>query len=216
MMNKRSLNIALVSLALFVLWTLLVCTLDVQAVGPAGSSVGLARLNCYVHSVTGVHMLLYHITDWLGLVPIAFMLGFALYGLIQWFKRKRLFAVDPDILLLGGFYVVVFVNYFLFEYIVINYRPILINGYLEASYPSSTTLLVLCVMPTARVLLQQKIQNSIGKKIANTSIILFCTLMVIGRLLSGVHWFTDIIGGVLLSNGLVMLYRAILSVQSVE
>jgi undecaprenyl-diphosphatase len=30
--------------------------------------------------------------------------------------------------------------------------------------------------------------------------------MVVGRMLSGVHWASDIIGGILLSLGLIMLY----------
>ena len=129
-------------LVAFVLWTVLVRIVDVKVIGPNGSKVGFATINGFFHKLTGVHLWLYVITDWLGLVPIAVMLVFAGVGLFQWIKRKSLFKVARSILLLGVFYIVVFLAYILFEFLVINYRPILINGVLEASYPSSTTMLV--------------------------------------------------------------------------
>lgn len=192
----------------FVLWTVLVRFVDVRAIGPRESLVGFATLNGYVHSLTGMHMSLYEITDWLGLVPIAVALGFAVLGLVQWIKRKSLLKVDRSILVLGGFYMIVIAVYIVFEMVVINYRPVLINGYLEASYPSSTTMLVLCVMPTAIMQLRTRIKNEILKRGVISAILVFIAFMVIGRLLSGVHWFSDIIGGALLSAGLVMTYHA--------
>ena len=120
-----------------------------------------------------------------------------------------MFKVDYDILILGGFYIIVFTTYILFEVFAINYRPVLINGYLEASYPSSTTLLVMCVMPTAIIQMNKRIHNEKVRKVVKYAILVFTSLMVIGRLISGVHWFTDIIGGVLLSTSLVMFYNSI-------
>ena len=154
-------------------------------------------------------MSLYTITDWLGLVPICFIMGFGILGLCQWVKRKNLFKVDYSILTLGGFYIVVMVAYIFFEMFVVNYRPILINGILEASYPSSTTMLVMCVMPTAIMQFNARIKNSEFKKCVNILITAFIAFMVIGRLVSGVHWFSDIIGGALLSSGLVMIYHSV-------
>ena len=194
-------------LVAFLLWTIAIRIIDVQAIGPQESTVGFATINQFVHSLTGVHMFLYSITDWLGLVPLGFVMGFALLGLAQWIKRKNLLKVDCSILVLGGFYVVVMVLYFLFEILVINYRPVLINGYLEASYPSSTTMLVLCVMPTAIMQFHSRIRNGVFKRCIIFAITAFIAFMVIGRLVSGVHWFTDIVGGALLSAGLVMMYR---------
>ena len=153
------------------------------------------------------------ITDWLGLVPLVFVMGFALLGLIQWIKRKHLFKVDYNILILGGFYIVVMAVYVLFEMLAVNYRPVLINGYLEASYPSSTTMLVMCVMPTAIMQFNARIKNNVLKRCVASAIIAFIVFMVIGRLVSGVHWFTDIIGGALLSAGLVMMYRAVIRLE---
>lgn len=205
---KKSFYAAICSLVAFSLWTAAICFVDVQTVGPFSCSVGFAELNRFVHNLTGVHLSLYTVTDWLGLVPIAFALGFALLGLVQWIKRKSLFKVDYSILVLGGFYIVVIAAYILFESFVINYRPILINGYLEPSYPSSTTLLVTCVMPTAILQFNSRIKNTVLKKCIVYAIVAFTAFMVIGRLVSGVHWFTDIVGGALLSAGLVLLYHA--------
>ena len=140
-------------------------------------------------------------------------MGFGTLGLIQWIKRKLFLKVDYSILVLGGFYIVVMAVYVLFEMLVVNYRPVLINGYLEASYPSSTTILVMCVMPTAIMQFNARIKNDILKRWVSSAISTFIAFMVIGRLVSGVHWFTDIIGGALLSTGLVLMYRAIIRLE---
>ena len=121
----------------------------------------------------------------------------------------NILKVDSDILLLGCFYIVVLAVYLLFENLAINYRPILINGYLEASYPSSTTLLVMCVMPTSIMQFNMRISNKLLRNIVNIILTIFIGLMVLGRLISGVHWLTDIIGGILLSSGLVTLYYSV-------
>jgi undecaprenyl-diphosphatase len=193
-------------LAAFVLWTAALCTLDRQPIGPQGSTVGLASMNRYFHSLTGVHWPLYTVTDWLSVVPIAFVAGFAALGAGQWIRRKQLLKVDRNIFVLGGFYAVVFAVYIFFQIAVINYRPVLIDGILEASYPSSTTMLVLCVMPTAAMQLFHRIKNGFLKRTVVYAIACYTAFMLICRTISGVHWFTDIVGGILLSTGLVMMY----------
>ena len=216
MKKSNKLFIPLCFIAMFILWTIAVKYIDVKPIGPDSSSVGLSSINQFVHNLTGVHLTLYNITDWSGLIPFAFCLSFAILGFIQLIKRKNIFKVDFDILLLGGFYIVTFALYLLFEYIVINYRPILINGNLEVSYPSSTTMLVLCVIPTAIMQLNYRINRFYLKRIITLILIAFILFMVIGRLISGVHWFSDIIGGFLLSTGLVSMYYVILSIQNLK
>ena len=200
-------------LTAFVLWTVAVQFIDVRTIGPNGSNVGFATINGFVHKLTGVHMSLYNVTDWLGLVPIFVAMGFALFGFAQWIKRKHLSKVDYSIFVLGGFYIAVMAVYILFEMITVNYRPVLINGILEKSYPSSTTLIVMCVMPTAIMQFNSRIKNTALKKTMSFLITAFIVFMVIGRLVSGVHWFTDIIGGALLSAGLIALYRYAISLN---
>lgn len=201
----RSLCLGLALLGLFALWTWLVCHVDVQPAGQTQTPVGFAGWNTRFHRFTGVHMALYTATDALGLVPVLVCLGFAALGLYQLIRRGSLRKVDRDLLLLGGYYLLVVGCYLAFEMYPVNYRPIRIDGRMEASYPSSTTLLVLSVMPTL-ALQARKRWPALGWIPRLTMIFSFA--MVAARLLSGVHWFTDIIGAVLLSAGLACLYRA--------
>ena len=159
-------------------------------------------------------MALYIITDWLGLVPIAVALGFAILGLVQWIRRKSILRVDKSILALGGFYIAVMAVYIIFEFVVINRRPVLISGYLEASYPSSTTILTASVMPTAMMQFKARIKNIFLNRLVLSLLSVFTLFMIIGRLLSGVHWFTDIVGGLLLSSGLVTLYYSAIGLEN--
>ena len=208
MKEKRNLLTGAGVLGAFALWTVLIQCVDVQAAGQNGTKIGFADFNVWFHQLTGVHMTLYTITDWLGLVPIFICLCFGVLGLVQLIKRRSLLSVDPDILLLGIYYVLVIACYLIFEMIPVNYRPVLIEGRLEASYPSSTTLLVLSVMPTLWFQANRRVSNAMIRKAVAVFVVTFSVFMVIGRLVSGVHWATDIIGSVLLSAGLYMLYRS--------
>ena len=205
--RKRDLLEGIVLVAAFALWTVAIRLIDVQNAGPLGSEVGFATINVWFHRLTGVHMLIYTITDWLGLVPIIICMCFGVLGLVQMIHRRSLLKVDFDILLLGAYYVVVILGYLLFEMIPINYRPILIGGNLEASYPSSTTLLVLSVMPTLKYQSERRIAKPVTRKAIAVFVIVFSAFMVLGRLIAGVHWATDIVGSVFLSSGLFMIYR---------
>ena len=206
--KKKSLLMGSISLAMFAVWTVLILTVDVQPLGQNGTSIGFATFNCWFHHFTGVNMAIYTITDWMGLVPVVICLIFAGIGLVQLIKRRSLFRVDADIMILGVYFVIVFLAYAIFEMIPINYRPILIEGIMEASYPSSTTLLVLSVMPVLIEQIQRRLSGIGVKRIITIAAIAFSVFMVTGRLISGVHWFTDIVGGVLLSAGLFVIYKA--------
>jgi len=213
--TRKYLYVALLSLVLFILWTIALCFIDIKAIGPDGSRVGFATLNSFARDLIGSNMTLYVITDWLGLVPLFCALGFAVVGLVQWIGRKNILKVDADILILGCFYIAVIAVFILFENIIINRRPVLINGILEASYPSSTTLLVMCVMPTTVLQLNSRIKKAKTRRIITPLLVAFNALMVLGRLASGVHWVTDIVGAALLSVGLVMMYYYLISIISI-
>lgn len=210
---KKKFVISSILLAAFAIWTILVSYVDLQPIGPMDSIVGLATLNHWFHDLTGVHIGLYHITDLLSILPLGIVFFFALKGLFQWMQRKSLLLVDYDLLALGGFYAVVMAVFIFFEICVINYRPILIDGILEASYPSSTTMLAMCVMPTAGIQVHKNVRKPVIKRILSGMITGFTVFMVIARIVSGVHWLTDIVAGALLSAGLVVLYHAVCSLK---
>ena len=195
----------------FILFTCVVLFVDVQPIGPDGSSVGLATINQAFAKQVGVHLLWYKITDWLGLVSISVALGFAVLGLIQLLNRKSLKKVDPQIIVLGMFYGLVVLIYAFFEIIIVNYRPILMDGLLEASYPSSHTILVLCIMSTALTLFDYLLsRKKVLRHILSVAVIIIMAVTVLGRLICGVHWLTDIIAGIILSAALVMLFYAVI------
>ncbi len=209
---KRGLIIGAALVLAFAVWTALVMTVDVQ---PAGryepqKNVGFASVNTWFHERTGFSEPLYKITDWLGLVPIAVCGCFGILGLVQLIRRKSLKKVDRDILLLGVYYILVIAAYLIFEKITINYRPVLVDGMdkPEPSYPSSTTLLVLGVMPTLIFQVNRRMADTAARKAIAAAAVLFSAFMVIGRIIAGVHWLTDIIGSVILSAGLYLIYRS--------
>lgn len=207
--GKYHLFIGCFLLAAFVLWTFFIQLIDVQPVGVGGTFIGFATLNLWFHRLTGVHLLLYTITDWLGLVPLAVCFLFGCIGFLQFIYRKWIWKVDPDLILLGVYYLVVIFCYLIFEMVPINYRPILIEGRMEASYPSSTTLLVLSVMPTLALQAGRRLKSIRLKKGVYITVTFFSAFVVTSRLLSGVHWLTDICGAVLLSTGLFCIYKAL-------
>ena len=191
----------------FIVFTIIIKFVDVKAVGPLQSEIGLASINVAVFKVIGSSKVMYDITEILGYLTFLVIAFFAGLGLYQLIKYKSIKKVDYKILVLGGFYVIVLIFYALFELIVVNYRPILVEGELEASYPSSHTMLSICVISSAMIIAGEMLSGkkalSIAVVIIGYALVLFT---VIGRLLSGVHWFTDIFGGVLLSFALIMLF----------
>ncbi len=206
--RKKQLLKGLIFLVAFAIWTALVRWVDVRPIGPQGSSVGLASWNALVRDAVGVRHWLYVATDWLGLLPVGIVFCFAVQGLLQWCRRRSLRRVDRGLLLLGGFYLAVMAVYVGFELFPMNVRPVLINGVLEASYPSSTTVLGLTVIPSAMIRLRGRVKSAVLWNAMQWGGGLLVLLLVLGRLFSGVHWCSDIVGGCLISAGLVLLYAA--------
>ena len=209
--KKRNFCISTILILLAVVFTILVKVVDVKQIGVNETSIGFATLNQFVFKTTGVNMIWYHITDWLGLVPIFMAMAYALIGFIQLIKRKSIFKVDKEIIILGLFYIVVISLYIFFEKVIVNYRPILMNGFLEASYPSSHTLMTICLCGSS-IIVNKKLFNSRITKFMNVLSAVIIAITVIGRILSGVHWFTDIIGGILIGSALLTTLYSVLGV----
>ena len=210
MKNKKYFIAGIILICAFIIWTILIQIVDIKPIGQNETKTGFALLNSCFHKITGVNLSLYHVTDWLGLIPIVVCLIFGIIGFIQLIRRKNLFKVDFDVTLSGIYYIIIILLYLLFEMIPINYRPVLISGVMESSYPSSTTLLVASVMPSVSLLIKRRIKAEFIRRFTDISVTIFILFVVIGRTLSGVHWITDIIGAVLLSAGLFLIYKWII------
>ena len=213
MKNKGKFLMLGISGALFALLIVLLCCVDVEPVGAAGTSVGLSHMNRFVFELTGVNMVWYNITDWLGLAAIFAAFLFAATGLVQVIKRRSILKVDKEILALGGLYILVIGIYVLFENVIVNYRPIIMPGCSnpEASFPSSHTMLVCVIMGSTIIIIGKYIKKKSLCMVIRGICAAVIAVTVVGRLISGVHWFTDILGGVLISTFLLALYSALIT-----
>lgn len=217
MTKKTTWILALVLCLCFIGWTAAVAFVDVQAIGPEGSQVGLATMNAWARRVTGVDVaeggmrpFWYKLTNGLGYVSLIVALLFALLGLCPLVRRRGLARMDRELLMLGLFYVLLLGCYVLFEKVIVNYRPVIITAAdgLEASYPSSHTMLACFIFATAMMQLPRLVKSPALRGLGKLVCAAIIAVAVVGRLLSGVHWLSDIIGGVLLSTALVALYAA--------
>lgn len=208
-MEKRRKEILLCGglFAVAIIYTLLVKYIDVQEIGPNDSLVGFATINNFMFNLTGVNMLWYDITDWWGFVPLFIAFIYAMIGFIQMIKRRNILKVDKEILGLGIYYIIVIGLYIFFETCIINYRPTLMDGILEASYPSSHTLLSVCICGSSLIINKYLFKNRNFFKAENIISILSILVIVIGRFISGVHWFTDIVGAILISIALLKAFN---------
>ena len=208
-MEKRRKEILLCGglFAVAIIYTLLVKYIDVQEIGPNDSLVGFATINNFMFNLTGVNMLWYDITDWWGFVPLFIAFIYAMIGFIQMIKRRNILKVDKEILGLGVYYIIVIGLYIFFETCIINYRPTLMDGILEASYPSSHTLLSVCICGSSLIINKYLFKNRNFFKAENIISILSILVIVIGRFISGVHWFTDIVGAILISIALLKAFK---------
>ena len=208
-MKKRNLLFSVLFLFLAILFTILVQVVDVQAIGPNGSLVGFATINQLVFDTLKTNDTLYHLTERVGILPIFIALLYALVGFGELIKTKDLRKVDKNLLSLAVFYIVVIGVYVLFEIYEVNYRPILMDGVLEASYPSSHTMMAICICGSS-LFISKRIFKAQFAKVLNLLSILVMIFLVVGRLVSGVHWFTDILGGILISGALLMIFYMVI------
>lgn len=205
---KKFLNSILYGL-LFIFFSLLVRVIDVQPVGPEASNIGFAGLNTAVHEFFGMHLFWYKLTQLLGVAAIAVAGLFAVVGFIQLIQRKNLLKVDKKILMLGVIYILVILLYALFEKVPFNYRPVILDPAegLEPSYPSTHTMLILTIFGTAVGIIGDYIKNAKVVLMLKILCLVIMALTIVGRLVCGVHWFTDIAGGVIISIFFINLYK---------
>lgn len=211
---KRCFIISTALLVAFFVLILLLYTVDRGAYVITGSAgrfeieIGLKAINVAVADSVPYNSFWYDLSEILGVLCLLLAGGFAVFGIIQLVTRKSLKKVDKKIYLLAAFYVLIAVLYAFFEIVIINYRPALLTGEKEASFPSSHTVLSLCVCLSSVTVLGYYVKNKKVLCAANIALAALGALTVFARALSGVHWLTDIIGGVLLSFALWFAFKA--------
>ena len=207
MTKRKEFKISLYLIGACILYTLLVKFIDISQIGPQGTSVGFSTINNFFHKLFGVNMTFYNISEVAGYIALLIAAGYALVGGYQLITRKSFKKVDKEIIAIGAFYVAVLFIYVFFEKVIINYRPTLIDGELEASYPSSHTILSLCICGSAIILNKFKYSRIKAAQYVNKLAIVVAPIILFCRLISGVHWFSDILGGVIISITLLYMFR---------
>ncbi|MBR3106734.1 MAG: phosphatase PAP2 family protein [Clostridia bacterium] len=210
---KKRLSLSALFLALFIALIAVVSTVDVAAIGPEGTKVGLSHLNQAVHEALGENMgFLYNFTKYLGYAAILLALGFAAYGAVQLIQRRSLKKVDKALWALAGLYAAVALLYVLFEKVIVNYRPMIMPGDTapEASFPSTHTMLFFTILGSVAMVAGRYVKNQNLALLIRVACVVLIILGVAFRLGSGVHWLTDICGGILISSALLLAFSAVL------
>ena len=212
--NKKFLIFGGVAFFVAILFTILVKFVDVAKAGATLTEVGFSKFNSAIFDFFAPSDIMYKITNYVEYLVLLTAAGYATYGLVQLLKYKKITKIDRGILALGGLFLAVILCYVIFEKLAINYRPVWIDGELEASFPSSHTMITLCIC--AGIVLLNRTFYAENKKLKslNYALIFLAAFIVFGRFLSGVHWATDIIGGILWATTLIFFYEHALKLLS--
>ena len=199
--KKKWFRISIWLLAIAVIYTVLVKYVDVKAIGPSSTKVGFATMNGWFKDLLGYNKLFYKISKYAGVIPFLFCAYYGLLGVIELIKKKSFKKVNYRYYILACFYVIFVAMYFFFEKVAINYRPVIIDikEGIEASYPSTHTLLAICLCGSSLIVSKFFIKNETLRKLANIAAWGLMVVIVVARLISGVHWLSDILGGILIS-----------------
>lgn len=209
-LKKKNMIVSICLILLSVIYTVLVKIIDVNPIGPKNSNVGFSSLNKFVFNTIGKSNVWYNITEVFGIISILIAFFYALIGICKLFKKKNILKIDKEIIALGIFYFVVILTYLFFEKVIINYRPVLVNGALEASYPSSHTMLSICICLSSIIINNKLYKKKRISKIINPLAIIIMITTTIGRLFSGMHWISDILGGIIISITLTYIFNSII------
>lgn len=209
-----------------IIFTLMVAFFDV---GPAG-----AEYNSVVAADSGVHALnspevgfswlngeIFRgteplqtagwdkVSDIIMAFAIIVAAGFGIAGLVQLVKKGK---IDARIWKMWLVYGAMAIIYAIFEYLaVVNTRPTLNNGAVESSFPSTHVLVVATVLSLMVVALPKYLDDKKARVLIAVISAIATALVMTGRVMSGQHWFTDVLGALLWSLFLVSLYRFLLT-----
>ncbi len=196
--------VATVLAAAFCVLTVLLVSVDVRPAGESGAPVGLATLNEAVFEAVGQNETALAVSEITGLCMIAAVGAFGVLGLVQIIRCKGILRADKELYFMACGLITLAAAYVLFEIFVINYRPVLDQGELAASYPSSHSMLAVAVAGMGMAYIVRRVKSNALAYTLYGLLNVAAVVTVCCRLLGGVHWLTDIVGGVLV--GLVITF----------
>ena len=210
-MKNKGLLASIIMIIATAAYTAALMLVDVQPIGPNGTKVGLATMNSMFQNIVGVNFTYYNIAEVMGYVIWAIFGVFALAGFVQMIKRRSIIKVDRNILVLGGMYFILFALYVLFSKVAVNYRPIIMPGETmpEPSFPSSHTMMAIVVAVGTMMQLKYYVKKKSTRTFLMFDLTIIMLITVAARTLSGAHWLSDIIAGILVSLTLISLYCAV-------
>lgn len=212
--NKRNKFAAVLITALTVLFTIMVVTFDVQAIGPNGTSVGFASINKVFADLFAYNENFDKISDVIMYFSFLLVLAAVFMGVVELVKRKSLFKVDSEIIVYGVVLVILVILKVAFDKIALNYRPVLVPGEteLEASFPSTHAMISTALFAGFCMVINPYLKDKKIKTTVNALIGILIALEVVCRVIAGVHWLTDIIGGLLFAFTLAVAMKAVIGI----
>lgn len=210
---KKQLFLLIGAILVSVIFTVLIKTVDVQPIGPEGSWVGLASINQVVKDTLGFNATIAQVSDYFIAPIIVFAACYIVAAVIQLIKRKK---IDRELIWFGVALILLGVIYIVFEKLTLNFRPVILDDALEASYPSLHTLNAVTLAGCIVLFNRRKLATSNARafRILNLAVSMLALFVVLCRALSGVHWLTDIIGGLLFASVIISAYRLLLALPT--
>ena len=170
-------------------------------------------MNDAIFDFFGTNVIWDKVGDVLLILVLAAVAGFALAGLTQLIKRKSLKKVDSEILAMIPSLVLMVAIYFVFEKVwILNYRPVMVNGVAEPSFPSTHTLVAVTVLGMIMLALPKYIKEKKTRTLIDVALLIVMAVMAFSRVASGMHWATDVLGGIVFGIDLVLVYGGALRV----
>ena len=215
-MKKSPLTITLILFALFFAYTCACLMVDVAQFAPQSvngdaiestqtTDIGFQKLNLSVHNALGFRQVFYRLSEYIGYLALLAGACIGLIWLLRLIKTKKLLGVDAGLNAAIAAMALMVVFYVLFEALKLNFRPVILDDGLEASYPSSHTLLGCVVFGCAAMVSADIFKDKGLARSVSALCYIIAAVLTLFRALSGVHWISDIIGGVILSAAILSL-----------
>lgn len=188
------------SLFLFILLMILL-NADKAVIAESGKEVGLSSINNLVKYSYKENLDL--MTDLLFYVTFTVVVFEGCLGIIQLVTRKSLFKVDKEIIIFGISLVVMVVLWLVFDHLLkINVRPIDAN---EGSFPSTHVMMATFLALASHAFICMKYETRLPKYLSLVLAIIIISTITFGRVACGMHYITDVTGGLFMGLALYFI-----------